>query len=115
MMDNVRNTISEVVKNGTGHTFTPLPGRYIVSLPGEKVFDTTVVGAVDRATVAVCEDMERTGDGTSVGLWMDRGLLYVDVSESYDSLEDAMRVGRERDQLAIYDQVADKVIVVNAE
>lgn len=114
-MDTVRNKINKVIENNTGHTFNPLPGRYIVSLPGEKVFDTAKDGAVERATVAVLEDMERTGENMSVGLWMDRGLLYVDVSESYDSLEDAMRVGRERDQLAIYDQVADKVIVVNAE
>ena len=112
-MDNVRGVIREVVETETGHTFNKLPGRYIVSLPGEKVFDTAIDGAVDRATVAVMEDMKHTGENMSVGLWMDNGLLYVDVSESYDNLSQAMTVAKERDQLAIYDQLEDKVITVN--
>lgn len=108
-MNSVREVISKVVKENSGHTFTPLPGRYIVSLPGEQVFTTD---NLDKAESAVQKAMATTGENTSVGLWMDDGKLYVDVSESYDRLDVAMRVAKERDQLAIYDQMADKALTV---
>lgn len=37
------------------------------------------------------------------GGWVDDGLLYLDASEHFETLEEAMKFGREQQQLAIWD------------
>ena len=42
-------------------------------------------------------------NGAFIGFWMDCGILYVDCSINILSLEEAQKIGRSNDQLAIYD------------
>jgi hypothetical protein len=45
------------------------------------------------------------------GAWSDNGLLYLDVSENIASLDCALRIGRERHQIAIWDVCAQDSIL----
>lgn len=42
-------------------------------------------------------------NGAFIGFWMDCGILYVDCSINVLALEEAEKIGRSNDQLAIYD------------
>jgi hypothetical protein len=42
-------------------------------------------------------------DGEYVGLWVDAGLVYVDISKKYQSFDYAMAIAKIYDQLSIYD------------
>ena len=108
-MDKILEALKNVVANNSGHTFGDLPGRYIVSLPGETVIKDMGPDKVTEAAVAViAHSSEDTNK--AAGVWMHDGDLYVDTSESFDSLDEAVKAGKERKQLAIFDQVEDKVI-----
>lgn len=42
-----------------------------------------------------------------MGTWMNEGVIYVDAVDWFETLEEAVRVGTERGELAIYDVAAD--------
>lgn len=43
------------------------------------------------------------GGGEFVGVWVDAGVAYIDISEHIKSKKTALRVGRERKQISIFD------------
>ncbi len=104
-------TIKDVINNGTGHTFGELNGRYIVSLPGEQVFRDVQSDDAERVAIEVLDRFILAKPGQAPGIWMYEGDLYLDTSESYDAYSVAVWVAREREQLAVYDQV--KGITIN--
>ena len=110
-MDKILETLKNVVANNTGHTFGDLPGRYIVSLPGETVIKDMGPDKVTEAAVAVIAHAS-DDDNKAAGVWMHDGDLYVDTSESFDSLAVAVWAGRDRGQLAIYDTLDNKEIML---
>ncbi len=46
------------------------------------------------------------------GFWINKGILYVDMVENIQDRNEAIRLGKEREQLAIWDCVEDKSIDV---
>lgn len=105
-----------------GHTVTPLPGRYVASFHGGVTtplhhlysshgqwYYDGAIQAVERLT----REHERTYcNSVSPGMWLDNGLVYFDVSTSFNDLEDALKFARDNDQLAIFDTVTDRPINV---
>lgn len=51
--------------------------------------------------------------GDNVGLWVDNGFVYVDVSRRYNTYMEAMQVAREKNQKAIYSAKHDASILVS--
>ena len=43
-----------------------------------------------------------TSKADCIGAWLNEGKIYFDVSEKFNSLETALQIGRERNQLAIF-------------
>lgn len=45
-----------------------------------------------------------------IGTWLNDDKIYIDLSININNIEDAIRIGKENNQLAIYDIVNDMVI-----
>ena len=84
---------------------------YQVSRRDCYVLDVSNVGAILRAV----NRLLRYGKaGDFVGVWVDGGRAYIDISERVDRLSDAIRVGIERGQKSIYDWCCDRCITLEA-
>lgn len=64
----------------------------------------------DRIKKAVSGLLSRIKSGEFVGVWVDSGFVYIDISERIHNLKTALRVGKSRKQLSIYDWAADNCI-----
>lgn len=87
---------------GLTHSFKgESPKRYVVAIDREQklpyVEERGVCGYVNRN-----QDLLRK-DGHFFGLWFSDGVWYADVSISTDDFEEAFRIGKEFNQLAIWD------------
>jgi hypothetical protein len=80
---------------------------YAVSLPGHEQRVTLQVGWVGvRQAVADYAESKRSllaQPGRYLGAWIEDGLVYLDITEVHAELATAVRLGWERDQLAIFD------------
>ena len=79
---------------------------YGVSLPGHEVRHPLRVGWLgireDIARYAESKRAELAVPGRYLGAWLDDGILYLDVTEVHAEFATAVRLGIERNQLAIY-------------
>ncbi len=106
---NLQTFLSEVLKNNGGsYNITtgesnPTDG-YMVSLPNnELVIDANDLCATVLSEYIINNAEELSSDKSFVGLWIDNGKAYIDVSVKYDDVETACYVGIINDQKAIYD------------
>jgi hypothetical protein len=106
---NLQTFLSEALKNNGGsYNITtgesnPTDG-YMVSLPNnELVIDANDLCATILSEYIINNADELSEDNAFVGLWIDNGKAYLDVSVKYDDLETACYVGIINDQKAIYD------------
>jgi hypothetical protein len=106
---NLRTILSEALKNNGGsYNITtgesnPTDG-YMVSLPNnELVIDANDLCATMLSEYIINNAEELSSDKSFVGLWIDNGKAYLDVSVKYDDLETACYVGIINDQKAIHD------------
>tara|TARA_R110000868_G_scaffold66014_6_gene197000 strand:- start:1715 stop:2077 length:363 start_codon:yes stop_codon:yes gene_type:complete len=109
----VNKIIQAVKKNGgltlnaTGTVFRPKSG-YMISLLGyETQCSLTDVNAIaerlEAYTAMIKKMLSDTALDVKLGLWLDNGILYIDISQHVADLDLAMYLGRERKQLAVYD------------
>lgn len=61
------------------------------------------VGAVNKILRAVNKLLRGLQSGEFVGLWVENGLIYIDISERIERLSAAMVAGIERGQKSIFD------------
>ncbi len=102
----MKKLINEIIKNG-GATLTStlenadLKSGYMVSEVGaEKVFNLDEVEAIEKTLI---EYAEKITSNQFVGAWVDNNKLYIDISRHYKSKKQALRVGADNKQLAIFD------------
>ena len=102
----MKKLINEIIKNG-GATLTStlesaeLKNGYMVSEVGaEKVFGLDKVEEIEKTLI---EYAEKITSNEYVGAWVDDGKLYIDISKHYKSKKQALRVGADNKQLAIFD------------
>ena len=72
------------------------------------------VAHVGRVLRAVNWLLRNGAPGDFVGVWVDGGRAYIDISERVDRLSDAMRIGIERRQKSIYDWCMERCISLEA-
>lgn len=84
-------------------TQAKLAGGYMVSLKGSEEIHPSL-------TLKALRDYSRRVSIGFLGVWIDKGKVYLDNSINIDNLEEAIKLGKENDQLAIYDIVNDAVI-----
>ena len=106
---NLQTFLSEALKNNGGsYNITtgesnPTDG-YMVSLPNnELVIDADDLCATVLSEYIMTNIEELCSDKSFVGLWIDNGKAYLDVSVKYNDIEAACYVGILNDQKAIYD------------
>ena len=106
---NLQIFLSEALKNNGGSynittgEYNPTDG-YMVSLPNnELVIDADDLCAIVLSEYIMTNIEELCSDKSFVGLWIDNGKAYLDVSVKYNDLETACYVGIINDQKAIYD------------
>ena len=104
---NLRNLLKEINDNGgvsynfTTGDYNPTDG-YMVSLPDyEMAFDK--VNEQDIKDYIIENIGVLSGDNAYFGAWVDRDLIYFDVSVKVDDLYEACYAGIVNEQLAIYD------------
>lgn len=71
---------------------------------------TLNVSNVRRVLRAVNSLLNSIESGEFVGLWVDSGLVYIDISERIPRLADALRLGIERKQKSIFDWCLSRCI-----
>lgn len=96
--------------NGDGSPVHYLRG-YQVSRRDCFIITVGNVGAILRA---VNELLKSLSAGDFVGVWIDGGRAYIDISERVERLSDAMRTGIARGQKSIYDWCLDRCIALEA-
>jgi hypothetical protein len=106
---NLQTFLSEALKNNGG-SYNITTGEsntadgYMVSLPNnELVIDANDLCATVLSEYIIDNADELSSDKSFVGLWIDNGKAYIDVSVKYEDLETACYVGIINDQKAIYD------------
>ena len=57
---------------------------------------------VEKIAAAVNSLLSEIGKNQFVGVWIDGGRAYIDISERIANRRDALRIGRERGQISIY-------------
>ena len=57
---------------------------------------------IDKITKSVKKLLNGLKRGEFVGLWIDSGFIYIDISERIHNLKRALRVGKARKQISIY-------------
>lgn len=102
----MKKLIKEIIKNG-GATLTStlenadLKNGYMVSEVGaEKTFTLDEVEEIEKTLI---EYAEKISTNQYVGAWVDNNKLYIDISRHYKSQKQALKVGADNKQLAIYD------------
>jgi hypothetical protein len=88
---------------------------YLVSVPSK--FAKVLTIDTDYATMLkAMQDMSTEinvdGLGAYVGLWVDEGKLYIDLSINFNDRQVALNIAREFNQKAIWDATLDKSIKV---
>lgn len=107
-----RNELQEFIKNG-GATLAKNGGAvafktgYQVSKKDYFVIDAHDVNKVLKAVNGLLECCEAS---EFVGLWVDSGMVYIDLSERVERLSDAIRCGVERFQKSIFDWCCGRCI-----
>ena len=86
---------------------------YLVSVPSRytKVLTTdTDYATILKAMEDIATEINVDGLGAYVGLWVDQGKLYIDLSIQFNDKGVAINIGREFKQKAIWDVALDKAI-----
>ena len=106
---NYKEVYEQTLENG-GHT-VDIGGRYMVAIAGYEViipveeFNGSVVELYSKYS------MPRIINAT-LGTWVHNNNVYLDSSIAFSSLEEALKVAKENNQIAIFDTVALEEIKV---
>ena len=106
--NDVRLLTNEAAYNG-GYTI-PLAdvlGRYVVG--GLKTVTAKIGDALNQAE-AIAERLGESGAAQTLGSWANDGTIYYDLGDTWDNEADAMRVARQRGELAIWDSWANREV-----
>ena len=110
--------IKEMIKNGGAtldynyNNFNVSVG-YMVSIKGnEKKIN---INDIENIKKEISKKMEfvKNKKGYYIGLWVENGLMYVDISKHIIKYDRALEVARNNKQLAVYDLKNDKSIYLN--
>lgn len=97
--------VAQIIENG-GATLSK-DGKQIERLRGYQVSKCDCyelnIKNVNKISHAINKLLRTVDASECVGVWVDAGKVYIDVSETIDKLSDAMNAGIKRKQYSIYD------------
>lgn len=110
--------IKEMIKNGGAtldtnyNNFNSSIG-YMVSLDGYEVkIDINNIEAIKKEIETKKEEAQKIKN-SYIGLWVDNGVMYIDISKHIIDYNKALETARNNKQLAVYDLKNDKSIYLN--
>ena len=107
LVNRINNRINSRVD--FNHNLSGSTGRYVVGI--SNLFTGTNPSLEFDLITLLGSTLERT-DIDSIGGWLDTetNIYYVDICRNFDSLEESTRVGRELNEISIYD-LTDEVVI----
>ena len=104
------NIIQKTLKNG-GYTDISYNKGFMVSLYGLET-QVPLGEAYTKNTMKLLRQYRKLAKryNGSLGLWIEKGTLFIDISINIINKTEAIKVGLDNKQLAIYDIVNDKSI-----
>ena len=94
------STTGGATLDARGLDITTLKRGYMVSVKGFEF--KTSLEALDKRTLERYQKIAQS-KGAFVGLWLDAGVLYVDISKNIMQLNTALGLAKSNEQLAIFD------------
>ena len=100
--------IKQTLKNG-GFTPDNVKGRYIVATPSNEL-----VKPLKHFTKSLIRAYSRLAKEQSlaIGTWVNRGKVYLDTVKGFEDLDEALGFARLSNQIAIYDRLESKEILL---
>ena len=100
--------IKQTLKNG-GFTPDNVKGRYIVATPNNET-----ITPIKHFTKSLVRAYLRLANEQSlaIGTWVHNGKVYLDSIKGFEDLEEALGFARLSNQLAIYDRLENKEIIL---
>ena len=100
--------LKQTLKKG-GFTPDNVKGRYIVATPNNETIKPIkhFTKSLVRAYMRLASEQSLT-----IGTWVNKGKVYLDSVKGFDDLEEALGFARLSNQLAIYDQLESKEILL---
>lgn len=104
------NIIKKTLSNG-GYTDISYKNGYMVSLHGLET-QVPIGEAYSKKTMQLLRQYRKLAKryNGSLGLWIEKGTLFIDVSINIINKAEAIKFGIDNKQLAIYDIVNDQTI-----
>lgn len=117
---NLLNFVNDTLKNG-GASFNLLTGEYNpksgymvatsgheVVIPLKQFHNASLAGYIAEKSAILLSGISNTS--LFLGAWVDGDKVYLDISEKVEDRQDAVKIGIERKQLAIWDNANGKEI-----
>ena len=100
--------LKQTLKKG-GFTPDNVKGRYIVATPNNETVKPIkhFTKSLIRAYLRLANEQSLT-----IGTWVNKGKVYIDTIKGFDDLEEALGFARLSHQLAIYDRLESKEILL---
>lgn len=105
-MEYLKNIINEAIKNGGASLDkelkkAELKNGFMVSLMGyEKTYNIKQLESLKNDIIKYQKTIKKN---EFIGLWFDRGLIYLDISKHYTKKDKAIKTGIKNKQKAIFD------------
>ena len=100
--------LKQTLRNG-GFTSDNVKGRYIVATPSNELVKPIkhFTKSLIRAYLRLANEQSLT-----IGTWVHRGKVYLDCVKGFEGLEEALGFARLSNQIAIYDRLENKEIIL---
>ena len=100
--------LKQTLKNG-GFTPDNVKGRYIVATPDNETIKPIkhLTKSLIRAYLSLANEQS-----LAIGTWVHNGKVYLDSIKGFEDLEEALGFARLSNQLAIYDRLDNKEIIL---
>lgn len=72
--------------------------------------DLAVIPVYRLCKYQIIEALNWVNDNDHLGIWIDNGKAYIDISERVSNLKHALKVGRERKQLSVWAWAKNKAV-----
>lgn len=97
-MTNKKETLKQIINNGGGNLKAWQPvnysSGYMVAIEDGTIIDIKDIDSIINYIDSV---------NGSCGLWVNDGKLYIDISINIESLDEALKIAIEKNELAIFD------------
>lgn len=117
---NLLNFVNDTLKNG-GASFNLLTGEYNpkngymvatqgheIVIPLKKFHNASLADYIAKKSTLLLSGISNTS--LFLGAWIDKGMVYLDISEKVEDRQEAVKLGIERKQKAIWDNFNGKEI-----